>query len=149
MTFSGAGNRLYSIAASVIYASVLGNELVDRSTPDGAARISFIDRDLMFAGNGKIVSWDAYAGRAGEQRLQVWRVGNGDGTGCEGACSVSAAATGQKTWTLVCENVVRSPTAGAGALIFASALFGLVHFVNKICMAQSSTSRSARAPSAT
>jgi hypothetical protein len=67
---------------------------------------------LQFEGAGRIVSWDVFAGRAGTQRLQVWRVGNGDGTGCEGACSVSAAATGQKTWTLVCENVATSPTAG-------------------------------------
>ena len=37
----------------------------------GAARISFIDRDLVFAGKGKVVSWDVFAGRAGEQRLMV------------------------------------------------------------------------------
>jgi hypothetical protein len=57
--------------ATVIYALNVGNELVDRSTPDGAARICFIDRDLVFQGAGKIVSWDVFAGRAGEQRLQV------------------------------------------------------------------------------
>jgi hypothetical protein len=37
----------------------------------GATRICFIDRDLVFAGKGKVVSWDVFAGRAGEQRLMV------------------------------------------------------------------------------
>jgi hypothetical protein len=46
---------------------------IDRSTPDGASRISFIDRSLMFQNDGRIVSWDVFAGRAGQQRLQVWR----------------------------------------------------------------------------
>ena len=94
----------------------LGNELIDRATPDGAQRISFIDRTLIFPRDGRIISWDVFAGRAGEQRLQVWRQGGTDAASCVGgtnACSVSRAADGQTVWTLVCENVVTSPTAGA------------------------------------
>jgi hypothetical protein len=142
VVFTGGGSRTYSVAAGVshlllanfysiadalqtrcltrrlarkgaIYASYIGNELIDRATPDGASRISFIDRDLMMMGNGKVVSWDVYAGRAGTQRLQIWREASGEGDTCVNSCSVSRAATGSKTWKLVCENVVTSPTAGA------------------------------------
>ena len=61
------------------------------------------------------MSWDVYAGRAGTQRLQIWRRGNPatGSTGCDGACSVSAAAAGERTWTLICENVVTSSSAGS------------------------------------
>ena len=51
----------------------VGNELIDRAHPDGASRITFIDRDLVFARAGKVVSWDVFTGRAGTMRMQVWR----------------------------------------------------------------------------
>ena len=45
--------------------------------------------------------------------VEVWRRSDESGAGCVGTCSVSRAADGEKTWKLVCENVVTSPTAGA------------------------------------
>ena len=123
VAYSAGGSRTYSVQASVIYAELIGNDLIDRSNPDGARRICFIDRSLTFPARGKIMSWDVFAGRAGEQRLQVWRPGGVDAVGCSGqsntgvadngaGCSVSRAADGQTTWTLICENVVTSPNAG-------------------------------------
>ena len=47
------------------------NDLIDRAHPDGASQICFIDRSLELQQAGKIVSWDVYAGRAGEQRLRA------------------------------------------------------------------------------
>jgi hypothetical protein len=47
--------------------SRIGNDLIDRAHPDGASQIWSIDCSLEFQMDGKIVSWDIYAGRAGEQ----------------------------------------------------------------------------------
>ena len=72
------------------------NDLIDRAHPYGASQICFVDRSLELQQAGKIVSWDVYAGRAGEQRLQVWR---------------PASDADDMTFTLVCENFVTSPNA--------------------------------------
>lgn len=52
---------------------IIGNELADRATPDGAAGIAFVDTGTVFSRPGRVVAWNFFVGRAGVQRLQVWR----------------------------------------------------------------------------
>ena len=77
----------------------MGNELIDRETPDGATNIQFVDLSLPFPSSGRLTAWDWYAGRAGEMSLQIWR-----------PCESSATC-----YALVCENTVTAE-AGAGHL---------------------------------
>jgi hypothetical protein len=88
----------FEVMARGTVGSRVGNDLIDRAYPDGASQICFIDRSLEFQMDGKIVSWDIYAGRAGEQRLQVWRP--------------TTTEPDVNKFTLICENTVSSPTAG-------------------------------------
>jgi hypothetical protein len=69
----GATEVLSSDAPQLEGGSV-GNDLIDRAHPDSAAKITFIDRDLVFHAAGKVVSWDVFTGRAGAMRMQVWRL---------------------------------------------------------------------------
>ena len=39
----------------------------------GPPTIQFVDKDLSFTAPGRIVGWNFFVGRAGVQRLQVWR----------------------------------------------------------------------------
>ena len=56
----------------------------------------FIDTDMKFTRAGRVVSWDYYVGRAGTQRMQIWRsTGNTD------------------EFTLICENEVSTDSAGS------------------------------------
>lgn len=57
----------------------IGNELADRQTPDGASGIAFVDTGTVFTRPGRVVAWNFFVGRAGVQRLQVWRR-SGDNT---------------------------------------------------------------------
>ena len=52
---------------------VVGNPTSDRQTPDSAANIFFVDKNLIFPANGAIRAWDIYVGRPGEGFMQVWR----------------------------------------------------------------------------
>ena len=73
IVFTSGGARTYSLAASVVYDSPVENLQIDRAHPDGASRISFVDKDLVFHAAGKVVSWDIFTGRAGTMRMQVYR----------------------------------------------------------------------------
>ena len=54
--------------------TVLGNDIIARSSIDGASNINFIDPTLVFTSNGYITSWDIYAVRDdSEFALQVFR----------------------------------------------------------------------------
>merc|ERR1712029_158928 len=54
-------------------AKTLGNEVKDRAHPDGASGYSFVDEDLKFPTDGKVVGWRYFAGRAGATNLRVVR----------------------------------------------------------------------------
>jgi hypothetical protein len=55
-------------------ATFLGNDVINRSSVDGASNINFIDSNLAFAYNGKVTSWKIFAGRASSEfALQVFR----------------------------------------------------------------------------
>jgi hypothetical protein len=69
--------------------SFVGNPIQDRSTPDSASNIQFVDKSLVFAGVGRVIAWDIFTGRAGSQRLQIWR-------------PVGA----ENSFSLVCENIL-------------------------------------------
>ena len=69
--------------------------IVLQTNPDGASNIQFVDTSLVFLGPGRLVAWDIYTGRAGTQRLQVWRPAGYLGT----------------RFTLICENVLSASKA--------------------------------------
>ena len=74
-----------------------GNEVIHRTIADVGTGLQLIAAGSMtFGGNGKILSWDIYAGRVGTVSLQVWRPEPG----------------GQNTYRVVCENAVRALAAG-------------------------------------
>lgn len=74
-----------------------GNEVIHRTIADVGTGLQLIAAGSMtFGGNGKILSWDIYAGRVGTVSLQVWRPEPG----------------GQNTYTVVCENAVRALAPG-------------------------------------
>ena len=50
----------------------VANPLIDRSTPDSASQITFVDSSLVFAAAGKLISWDMYTGGKGRIHLQVY-----------------------------------------------------------------------------
>ena len=66
-----------------------GNPIVDRTTPDGAQNIQFVDTTLAFTDVGKVIAYDIFTGRSGTQAIQIWR-------------PIDATAG---TYTLLCENV--------------------------------------------
>ena len=78
----------------------VGNELIDRETPDGASNIQFVDLHLPFGSSGRLLAWDWFAGRPGDTMLQIWRP---DTETCDTTC-----------FTLVCENAVTAATTGPG-----------------------------------
>ena len=96
ITFATGGQRTYSVGAEVVLHAapppqvtivvdssgldsqirkieIVGNELADRASPDGASQISFVDKGMVFSKPGKLVGWDFWVGRAGSQKVQVWR----------------------------------------------------------------------------
>jgi hypothetical protein len=96
ITFATGGQRTYSVGATVAYHAapppqvtivldssslesqtrkieIVGNELADRASPDGASQISFVDKGMVFSKPGKLVGWDFWVGRIGSQKVQVWR----------------------------------------------------------------------------
>eukprot|EP01050_Picozoa_sp_SAG11_P005434 SAG11_NODE_384_length_9897_cov_11.158502_2_plen_192_part_00 len=76
---------------------VLGNELSDRTHPDSASQIAFVDTSLRFERDGVLLSWGLFTGSSGRIRLQVYRPGAGGATSGE--------------FSLVCEHVVKARTA--------------------------------------
>ena len=69
-------------------AETVGNAITDRQSTDTISRHHFVAPSLRFSGNGKVLSWDIYAGRTGALNLQVWRAQKGS----------------TDTYDLVCEN---------------------------------------------
>ncbi|MCF2948034.1 hypothetical protein L0668_07950 [Paraglaciecola aquimarina] len=62
------------LVSTQTFASLIGNEVIDRTSIDGASNINFVDTSLIFQHDGFITSWDIYAGRANSEfSLQVLR----------------------------------------------------------------------------
>ena len=65
---------LFLFAGFQANAAIIGNDVINRSSLDGASYINFIDPTLSFNEAGVIESWDIYAGRANSEfSLQVFR----------------------------------------------------------------------------
>ena len=63
-----------------------------------ASVIQFVDETQVFTGAGRVTGYDIYTGRAGTQRIQIWRP---DPNGVE------------NRYVLLCENVITAGTAAA------------------------------------